>query len=554
MHRKVNDPPADYIHPVEDDVERRRSLGIYYTPRSAAALLAKWAIRAGDDTILEPSFGGCTILEAAVARLRDLGCPQPPKQIFGFDVDESAFVHLRRLMGNYPSSQFLQQDFLSVLPDQLHVKAVIANPPFVSYHRMNEAQRTVVRTWRQIHPPTFPMTASLWAYFLSHSLSFLQTGGRLAFVLPFAASSSDYARPIRDLLGRRFASVALYRVTEQLFIQAGAEEGTVILLADSYLGPTNNRGPRVERSVASLKDLHGLLSEDHGGGAWGASVNVDPAPGDPASQILHRAMSRGLLSTLGDILTVSIGEVIGDTAYLVKSFAEWEVVGIPPRYLRPIVTRMRDVAGLRLTKEEVSSLYSPIPLLLTPPVTRLPKTIREYLDAYPAKQLSSNKTFAKRNPWYSVPYQTTASAFIGSMAHGSPKIVSNCAGISCANGLYKLSLRKGRPWRSLLSAVSLTTVFKFSAETHARVRGSGVMKLEPSDVRKLLIPAQPPLVDAKAARILLNELDTLLRRGEHESATSIADRVFYLSTELLSPSALNAIRSRLQDLRGERLL
>ena len=81
----VDDPrnPPDYVCPAEADVARRRSLGVYYTPRSAASLLARWAIRWGDDTVLEPSFGGCTILEAAVKRLRSLGCAAPADQLFG---------------------------------------------------------------------------------------------------------------------------------------------------------------------------------------------------------------------------------------------------------------------------------------------------------------------------------------------------------------------------------------------------------------------------------------------------------------------------------------
>lgn len=47
------------------DRYRRRSLGIYYTPRNAADLLAAWAIRNPADTVLEPSFGGCSLLAAA---------------------------------------------------------------------------------------------------------------------------------------------------------------------------------------------------------------------------------------------------------------------------------------------------------------------------------------------------------------------------------------------------------------------------------------------------------------------------------------------------------
>jgi adenine-specific DNA-methyltransferase len=87
--------------------ERRRSLGIYYTPQSAARVMAEWAIREPTDTVLEPSFGGCAILQAGVWRLHQLGCERPAKQLLGFDVDRAAFAHLERLLHRQSAVRFV---------------------------------------------------------------------------------------------------------------------------------------------------------------------------------------------------------------------------------------------------------------------------------------------------------------------------------------------------------------------------------------------------------------------------------------------------------------
>ena len=543
---------GNYVHAIELDAQRRRALGIYYTPRSAAALLAKWAIRSKDDTALEPSFGGCTILEAALNQLRLLGCSRPEKQMHGFDVDDSAFVYLRRLLGKVQHPQFLLQDFLKVSPGRLAVTAIIANPPFVSYHRMNKAQRDTVRSWRERYAPSFAMTASLWAYFLIHSLSFLKPNGRIAFILPSAATSSDYAQPIMDMLRDRFARLMLYRMNEQLFIQAGAEERTVVLLADGYLNNRQIKAKRSVRAVASLDELHRVLESADSGAQLTDKGRANASSVDHADRVLGEATARGALCSLGDKVDVTIGEVVGDTAYFVKQRDEWETLGIPPRHLRPIVTRMRQLAGLRVTKKEVSALYGTIPLLLTLQGRPIPKSIQRYLDSYPLKHRLTNKTFAKRDPWYQVSYNSTALAFIGSLSHESPRVVLNSAGVSCANGLYKLTPKSARVRHSLLAAASLTTVFRHSAELRARIRGAGALKLEPSDVAKLLVPARMMSLHGPATRMLMGRLDSLVRQGEFESATREADDSLLLGTGALTVSELNIIRDRFQDLRSER--
>lgn len=535
-----------------DDVERRRSLGIYYTPRTAATLLAHWAIRESSDTVLEPSFGGCTILEAAVERLRSLGCTHPASQLFGFDIDDSAFLYLDRLLGQESPANFLKKDFLTVEPGRSRARTVIANPPFVSYHRMNASQRKVLRVWRDQNAPPFPMTASLWAYFLAHSLSFLETGGRLAFVLPFSLSFSDYAEPLLDLLECRFASLSVYRVTEQLFIQAGAEERTVILLAEGYSDAAARHCRYAEHSVPSLSDLGAMLSLPINPEDEGSPLSHCP-PVDKPGEVLRRAMTAGAICTLGDVVDVRIGEVIGDTRYFVKRSQDWSDLGIPKRYLHPLVTRTRQIPGLIVSSRDVSSQPSPVPQLLKLSTKPTNSQLRSYLENYPRELASKNITFAKRSPWYAVTYDSSSAAFIGSMAHVSPKILWNSARISCSNGLYKLLPKRGSPWRSLIAAASLTTVFKLCAELHGRVRGAGALKLEPSGVRKLIIPRTPPVLSPNATKCLLRDLDRLVRKGEHDSAGHIADDIFYLSPGIFSTAELNLIRSRWQDLAGERM-
>ena len=488
------------------------------------------------------------MLEAATSRLRDLGCRAPSAQLFGFDVDESAFAYLRRLLGSRHPRQFHKRDFLTTTPKRSSVDVVIANPPFVSYHRMSKDQRDVIGLWREKHRPEFPLNASLWAYFLCHSLSFLSDGGRIAFVLPSAADSADYAHPILSRIASSFGRIMLFRLRQQLFIQAGAEERTVVLLAEGYRQQRGGQSKYTSRSVATTDELASFLDQAS------ARREQNHAQFEAVAQaldLLTTLRQKPRMFNLGSIASVKIGEVIGDSRFFARSSLMWHELGIPAKYLRPIITKTRQAPGLRITKYETKGLLGGIPRLLVVGDSKLAGTVVDLLAQYPAAAKELNRTFAKRNPWYSVSYDTSADAFIGSISHSFPRIIWNSAGISCANGLYKIKLRRDAPYRSALPMAALTTPFRLAAESRGRIRGSGFLKLEPSDVSELMLPEID--LDDASTRNLFRRVEVLVRSGEMESATRLADKVLYIDSGILTASELVVLNAAYRKLRGERV-
>ncbi|MES2106300.1 MAG: N-6 DNA methylase [Pseudomonadota bacterium] len=60
------------VVPVKN-IAKRQEFGAYYTPLHVAEILAKWAIRDENESVLEPCFGGCDFLEAIRARFAACG-------------------------------------------------------------------------------------------------------------------------------------------------------------------------------------------------------------------------------------------------------------------------------------------------------------------------------------------------------------------------------------------------------------------------------------------------------------------------------------------------
>ncbi|TLS19235.1 MAG: hypothetical protein FDZ72_04845 [Betaproteobacteria bacterium] len=525
--------------------KRRRALGIYYTPPEAAKALARWVIQRPDDSVLEPSFGGCAMLAAAIGVYQSLGNHDPSEQLYGYDVDPAAFLHLAQMGIDNDKEHFKKQDFLKSAPNGVSVSAVLANPPFVSYHRLNKKQRELNALIKKRYLPTLPGRASLWAYFLLHSLAFLRSGGRMAYVLPNAIGFADYAKPLLQFLCTKFAEVELVHVSQRLFIQVGADERTSLLFLSGYRpdGMEELTSLRV-RDVKSVEEIFEAKTNIRGT----ADVGMHEVRLRASEELAN--LCGDVLTDLGSVATVKIGEVVGNIPFFVKPLAEWAELGIEKKYLVPLLTRAGQVSGLSLQGNDGEDKRPSIPYLLCPPNKRTTKAVRSYLSQYLPSDVEKNKTFARRPVWYVCSYDASADAFVGSMSHDYPKIIENDLGVSCSNAFYKVKILRGTTLATYLPMLSLTTPLRLSAEILGRVRGSGGIKLEPSDVRKLCIPRTLPTLPAEQLNELKNQVNAMVESGNIAGAGQLVDEVLFVRPGLIgrdTMASLQDMRRRLTD-------
>ncbi len=223
-------------------ISERKRLGAFYTPESLSCVLTDWAVRKATDKILEPSFGRCGFLAAARRRLQALGCRDPKRQIFGCDVDKSAFGFLADVLGPpVDAHNFRQEDFLD-LKAGFHwsdlFNATVGNPPYIPYQAIREGRRIELAQRAAVMGVPVGGRASLWAHFLIHAVSFVAPGGRMAWVLPGSFLQADYAVSVRDYLSRSFENVLCVLMHQRFFKEEGTEEETVILLARDKCPPS----------------------------------------------------------------------------------------------------------------------------------------------------------------------------------------------------------------------------------------------------------------------------------------------------------------------------
>ncbi len=517
----------------DDLLNVRKRMGIYYTPDELTKIVTLWAIRSSDDTVLEPSFGGCGFITSANDRLSDLDAKNPTENVFGCDLDPNAFNHLEDALGpKLPADHFLRCDFLKT--DQTSwpepaFTAIIGNPPYVSHHNMSKDQKRTARADIATNDIRLPGTASLWAYFVIHSMSFLQTEGRLALILPDAFLTSYYARVVRDEIKSHFAFTHVIRKGFHSFKDTGAAERTVCLLADGYSREELSGELFVTfvGSIFELKKKAVPTKQSHrfrNGKKVAATRRVENSQSST-----ERKLEMEFSVRAEDLLAIEIGLVTGANKFFIidqDTIAGWR---LPKSALLPILSRTADSDGLEFSQEDhqIANGSGKRCWLFRPKkLGRRGGAVRRYLATIPKDTRRHTLWFRKRKFWYSPEGYTAPDAFLTYMNHLGPRLIINSSGADCTNTLHRIRFNASvNQTQRKLIAVSLQTTFsQISAERVGRAYGGGVLKLEPSEFRRLRI-VNPQKVHPKRIEKAFRIVDDYLRKGDLDNARSAADHL-----------------------------
>lgn len=503
---------------------RRRALGAYYTPDRLSAVITEWAIDNIESNVLEPGFGGCGFLLAAKVHLEKLGQTQPHAHIYGCDIDEAAFGHLRQVFDAEPSeARFPKVDFLRTVPGKTwegrRFRVALGNPPYVAYQaigeKRNEYQRILARSgWTGLSA-----RASLWAYFVLHALSFLESGGRIAWVLPGSLLRANYARYVKEVIATRFAKAALFHVHERLFSPAGAQEETVILVADGF---DKGASTLQDYSVEHVDDLSQALRN------WQASGQVTGARSAATySRDLLDAFATLPTTTLGDVLTARIGLVTGDNKYFLFSPSRARETKIRLSSLTPLVSKGAMARGLSFTRRDLDRAHDAdcSCYLLSVPHFPAPQVgVNRYLETFPKERIATVSTFQKRARWHQPADDNVPDAFWPVMRDLGPKLILNPMRLHCTNTLHRIFFKPGiNQRRRKVVAICLQSTFaQLYAELSGRSYGSGVLKHEPRDVEHIRIP-WPEVTNARHTDETFKAIDRALRENRGADVMRLAD-------------------------------
>jgi hypothetical protein len=251
---------------------------------------------------------------------------------------------------------------------------------------------------------------------------------------------------------------------------------------------------------------------------------------------------------------VGIGYVTGANTFFhisPQTAAEWR---LPATCLRPAVLRGGGLRGVQFTGDDwqagLASGDTGLLLHVTGD-TRLPDALAEYLRYGESRGVCLSFKCRNRHPWYRVPQVTSPSAFLTCMSGMAPKLVANRHAAVAPNTLLAVSLRVANGAAAVATAVSWrSSLTTFSAEVEGHALGGGMLKLEPAEARRVLLPAEDALAQLPGG--LDREADILCRQGRPAEARVLIDRELLVGILGLSQADCQLLHAAAEALRARR--
>lgn len=544
MHGTTNDSGA----------REAKRLGAYDTPPVIAEFMARWAVRGYQDPkVLDPTCGRGGLLSAVARHIESAG-GHDRALLLGIDVDPAAVGASETALARHSvAHDLIRGDFLDLSPSDMAVPmvdAIVGNPPYVRFHLHRGAGRARAQAAALRQGVNLGGLASSWASVLVHASAFLTPNGRMAMVLPVELLTVTYAEPVRAWLQRRFAAVRLVFFERQPF---AADENVLLVLAEGHGGCDAFSIYYVHEAV----DLAGVQPF--------TETTVRAQSSQKWSDLILTRTDRGLLQevgtsgfvTLGTVADLRLGTVTGANSFFTMSDTDRHARGLTPGrdVIRLFPPGTRGFRGLRFGEREWTAMLERgqrawlfEPSRGSPPS----EAAQRYIDAGAAAGAALSFKARTRPVWWRLTPQEAPDAFLTYMSHHHPRIVLNQASASFLNSAHVLRLRPGMESLAAdLPYACLNSFTMVSAELLGRSYGGGVLKLEPTEARRMLVPS-PEAIEKCGDRLkgARPQIDRRLDQGDWQGAMTLVDAIVLEDGLAWNPQVVErvaAIRTQLHD-------
>jgi adenine-specific DNA-methyltransferase len=462
----------------------RRRLGQFFTPLWVARAMAEWLLAEPTNLLLDPGIGSGSLMIAAAQVRRD-----PATRLLGLDIDPLA-LEMARTTRHVRDIDGLELRAANFLVDDLNERpqAIICNPPYTRHQNVPPELKAAVHDGLSERlKRSFSRLASLHVLFLLRALEVSADDARIAFLTPAHWLDMNYAREIKALLLERAHVEALvsFPVEGRVFEHAVTTAGVTLIRK----GESRDRPTRVVHLQAMASAEAGLRAAI---GGSGPCREVVLRSADKWSRMRPAPASSGV--TLGDLAHVCRGVATGCNAFFVLSENRRRELQVGKRDLVPCIASPRHFGGVTLRHSDLEAMDGDVPRWLLK-LSKAPRSgpLASYLHRGRTEFGVRDRTLVRQRvkagrKWFEIQLDLPAPILFRYLNVSRARFVRNEAGATPLNNWLAIRPLPGVEVNELF-AILQELAQSMAMEDESRHYGKGLWKLEPSELRDLVLPA-----------------------------------------------------------------
>ena len=550
-----------HFHSNKQPVDQQKLRGGYYTPIELSDYLTKWAIRVGDERILEPSCGDGNFIDSVLRKLVDLkkNGNKISSKITAVEIEANELSKAKTRLSNYKLSEleteFICGDFFNLfekLQKEGGYDVVLGNPPYIRFQYFDNGSREKA-FWHLRNADYKPTKlANAWSAFVQLSIELLKEGGRLAMVLPAELLQVGYAAELRKHLSAQFSHIVIIGFKKLVFPEIQQE--VVLLLAE---GKRNMSILESDIHTIEFEDGKDLLNSEDLENAVKHIPSKHSRPlfkwtglflSEKSFYAVDEAQRSKLIIPLGKLANVDIGVVTGRNSFFVFDEKTRKEI-LATKFTLPIIGKTSTLKSIVFDENDFENYQLIAPGYLLDlnniPEKDIPKKLKEYIARGEAEDVHKGYKCRVRKRWFDVPSIYVPNAFMFRQIHKYPLLVVNRAGATSTDTIHRVKFINGaKPEK--LAAICFNSLTLAWAEISGRSYGGGVLELETSEAEHLPIPYDPKIeIDSQ-------KVDRLLRNGKDLEALEYVDSIVLRDYMGMSNLTIKHIRNAWIELRDRR--
>ncbi len=474
----------------------RNRMGQYATPTQLAQQIASVALQAHSARkirFLEPSLGTGAFYSAL---LHQIG-RKHVDAAYGVELDPR-FVRAACQLWEASGLQVEQADFtkLQEPTNGDRYNLILANPPYVRHHHLSPQDKVRLQKAGQAQTSAkVSGLTGLYVYFMLLAHPWMSEGAIAAWLVPTEWMDVNYGQALRSYLTSKVSLIRVHRFNANDIQFGDALVSSSVIFLRNSSPPSDHKieftsSELLEPQKRELVPLRTLQNSRK----WSPLFNPDKGRSrkSPQKDV-----------ALGDLVKVSRGIATGSNKYFIKTRDEFESLGIPDQFLRPVLpsSRYLDCPVIEAEDDGYPTLPQSLALLdcdllFDELMTDYPR-LATYLDSEEGRKVRQGYLASRRTPWYSQEKRKPApivATYMGRGRQGADPFrffwnKSDAIGTNVYLLLYpKGELAKlimNQPEKAGLIRDFLASRTKDELARQGRVYGGGLHKLEPKELERL---------------------------------------------------------------------